>query len=206
MMLCAGDVLGCDALLELAAAHAIWPEAGFIHGDDVRFDAVHGRDAPFYKPDFSPELLLNMDYIGRPWCATAATLKRAPGPTSPASPHCPPYAAALLLTDPANGVTVRHINKVLASIAPDVPEACITAVRREFAAPRHRRRGGGRPRSRPVARQPPRDRTRPGLRHHPDRGPRRPDPQGDRLAARHDARPARSKSSCSTTCRRAKNA
>lgn len=131
MMLRAGDVLGCDALLELAAAHAIWPEAGVIHGDDVRFDAVHGRDAPFYKPDFSPELLLGMDYIGRPWCATAAAMKIA-GLDLDTLASLSPYAASLRLTDPAGGVTVRHINKILATIAPDVPEDGVAIVRAEM--------------------------------------------------------------------------
>jgi ADP-heptose:LPS heptosyltransferase/GT2 family glycosyltransferase len=131
MMLRAGDVLGCDALLELASAHAIWPEAGFIHGDDVRFDAVHGRDAPFYKPDFSPELLLGMDYIGRPWCATASALKRA-GLDVDSLAALSPYAASLRLVDPAGGVIVRHINKVLATIAPDVPEEGVAVVRTEL--------------------------------------------------------------------------
>jgi len=131
MMLRAGDVLGCDALLELAAARAIWPEAGVIHGDDVRFDAVHGRDAPFYKPDFSPELLLGMDYIGRPWCATAAALKTA-GLDIDRLALLSPYAASLRLTDPAGGVAVRHINKVLATIAPDVPDEGLAVVRAEM--------------------------------------------------------------------------
>ena len=32
---------------------------------------------PFFKPDFSPDLLLSTNYIGRPWFAAAALLRRA---------------------------------------------------------------------------------------------------------------------------------
>ncbi len=112
MVLRAGDVLGCDALLELACAYAMHPEAGFIYADDQRLDAVHGHRAPFYKPDWSPELLLNMDYIGRPWCAAQDTLDRA-GLTHADLARLSGYDAALRLTGAAG--QVRHIDRVLAA-------------------------------------------------------------------------------------------
>ena len=34
----------------------------------------HERE-PFFKPDFSPDLLLSTNYIGRPWFASAALLR-----------------------------------------------------------------------------------------------------------------------------------
>jgi O-antigen biosynthesis protein len=129
MILRAGDVLGCDALLELAVAHAIAPQDGFIYGDDTRRDPAHGRDAPFYKPDFSPELLLAMDYIGRAWCATLGTIGRA-GLDLAGLAALHPYAAALRLT--AAAPRVGHVAKVLASIVPDQPEAQLAALRGEL--------------------------------------------------------------------------
>ena len=32
---------------------------------------------PFFKPDFSPDLLLSTNYIGRPWFASTALLAEA---------------------------------------------------------------------------------------------------------------------------------
>ncbi len=114
MALEAGDVLGADALLELAAARAMHPACGFIYADEQRFDPVHDRLAPFFKPDFSPELLLSMNYIGRPWCATAATLARA-DLTEAALLAGSAYGLVLRLTEAAG--EVAHVPTVLATVA-----------------------------------------------------------------------------------------
>jgi ADP-heptose:LPS heptosyltransferase/GT2 family glycosyltransferase len=124
MALQAGDTLGCDALLELAAAFAMDREDGFIYADEWRFDPVHDRHAPFHKPDWSPELLLNMDYVGRPWCASAAVM-RAAGLGVADLLGQPSYASVLRLTEAAP--RVRHINKVLGATA------CVTSA--QEAAP-----------------------------------------------------------------------
>ncbi len=137
MVLQAGDVLGCDALLELAAAHAMDPDAGFIYADDRRLDAARGLSAAFYKPDWSPELLLNMDYVGRPWCASPAAMRQA-GLALADLLGQPSYASVLRLTEAATRVT--HINKVLAETAAPIPAAdahaavLAAATRRGFAA------------------------------------------------------------------------
>ncbi len=120
MVLNAGDVLGCDALLELAAAHAMDPQAGFIYADERRHDAARGVSAAFHKPDWSPELLLNMDYVGRPWCATQAVMTQA-GLTLADLLAQPSYASVLRLTEAAT--SIRHINKVLAETAGATPSA-----------------------------------------------------------------------------------
>jgi ADP-heptose:LPS heptosyltransferase/GT2 family glycosyltransferase len=114
MVLNAGDVLGCDALLELAAAFAMDPQAGFIYADERRHDAARGVSAVFHKPDWSPELLLNMDYIGRPWCATQDVMTQA-GLSLNDLLAQPSYASVLRLTEAAT--TIRHIDKVLAETA-----------------------------------------------------------------------------------------
>jgi ADP-heptose:LPS heptosyltransferase/GT2 family glycosyltransferase len=112
MALRAGDTLGCDALLEMAVAFATDRGHGFIYADECRTDPVLTRQAAFYKPDWSPELLLNMDYVGRPWCAAGEIMDRA-GLTLPDLLAHSLYGATLQLTEAAP--RIRHINKVLAA-------------------------------------------------------------------------------------------
>jgi ADP-heptose:LPS heptosyltransferase/GT2 family glycosyltransferase len=111
MALQPGDELGCDALLELAVIHAIDRDVDFIYADDHRLDAAHARKIPFYKPDWSPELLLGMNYIGRPWVATAGLVSRA-GLKPADLGRLDPYDVVLRLTESAQ--RIRHLNKVLA--------------------------------------------------------------------------------------------
>jgi ADP-heptose:LPS heptosyltransferase/GT2 family glycosyltransferase len=112
MALLPGDTLGCDALLELAAAYAMNRKHDFIYGDELRFNPVHARREPFFKPDWSPELQLGMDYVGRPWCAAQSAMERAGLGLSDLLAQ-PNYASVLQLTEAATGI--RHINKVLAA-------------------------------------------------------------------------------------------
>ncbi len=64
--LCPGDALGADALAELALASLMHPAAGMIYGDETRTSPVSQERESFFKPDFSPDLLLATNYIGRP--------------------------------------------------------------------------------------------------------------------------------------------
>jgi ADP-heptose:LPS heptosyltransferase/GT2 family glycosyltransferase len=72
-----GDELGCDALLELAVATGTNRDADFVYSDERRIDPVTQLVEPFFKPDWSPDLLLSINYIGRLWCATMQLLQRA---------------------------------------------------------------------------------------------------------------------------------
>ena len=47
-----------------------------LYADEVRLSPVSGEREPFFKPDFSPDLLLSTNYIGRPWFASTALLGR----------------------------------------------------------------------------------------------------------------------------------
>jgi ADP-heptose:LPS heptosyltransferase/GT2 family glycosyltransferase len=76
MRLRAGDRLGADALLEMALEIAIRPEENFLYADDRRAFA-QGRPTAFFKPEWSPELLLSTNYIGRAWCAELALAAKA---------------------------------------------------------------------------------------------------------------------------------
>jgi ADP-heptose:LPS heptosyltransferase/GT2 family glycosyltransferase len=72
-----GDELGRDALAEFAVQSGLHREAELLYADEVRESPASGERETFFKPGFSPELLLASNYIGRPWFATAALLGRA---------------------------------------------------------------------------------------------------------------------------------
>lgn len=72
-----GDELGCDALAEFAIAHGLRAEAEFFYADEDRVSPASGTREPFFKPAWSPDLLLSTNYVGRPWFATAELLARA---------------------------------------------------------------------------------------------------------------------------------
>jgi len=72
-----GDELGVDALLELALHRRADPAADYIYSDERRIDPATGAIAPFFKPDWSPDLLLSFNYIGRLWAASPELLARA---------------------------------------------------------------------------------------------------------------------------------
>ena len=70
-----GDELGCDALLEMAVATAGDREADFLYSDERRRNPATGNVEAFFKPRWSPDLLLSTNYIGRLWCARAALVR-----------------------------------------------------------------------------------------------------------------------------------
>jgi ADP-heptose:LPS heptosyltransferase/GT2 family glycosyltransferase len=76
-LLSAGDRLGCDALLKIALASGLHRDADMLYADEVRLSPVSNEREPFCKPDFSPDLLLSTNYIGRPWFASTALFGRS---------------------------------------------------------------------------------------------------------------------------------
>ncbi len=130
MALQAGDELGCDALLELAVIHAIDRDVEFIYADDHRLDVAHARNIPFYKPDWSPELLLGMNYIARPWVAAAGLLARA-GLKLADLGRLDAYDLVLRLTETTQ--RIRHLNKVLAGTVNATTVASAKAALRDAA-------------------------------------------------------------------------
>ena len=74
--LSAGDQLGCDALLQIAVASGLHRDADMIYADEARVSPASREREPFFKPDYSPDLLLSTNYIGRPWFASPALLER----------------------------------------------------------------------------------------------------------------------------------
>ena len=58
------DLLEPDALLELATTLEQYPDADLIYSDEDKIDAEGNYSHPFFKPGYSPTLLLNQNYIG----------------------------------------------------------------------------------------------------------------------------------------------
>ena len=109
-LLCPGDELGCDALIEIALASGVSPGTDFLYADEARINPASREREPFYKPDFSPDLLLSTNYIGRPWFATPGLLARAE--VSPrALLRDAEYDLVLRCTEQA--AAIRHVPKLL---------------------------------------------------------------------------------------------
>jgi GT2 family glycosyltransferase len=57
------DELAVDALLEVARRLDEDPDLDLVYSDEDKIDADGRRVEPFFKPDWSPDLLLSMNYI-----------------------------------------------------------------------------------------------------------------------------------------------
>nr|WP_294509934.1 glycosyltransferase family 9 protein [uncultured Rhodopila sp.] len=125
-----GDEPGADALLELAVAGGVHPEADLLYGDEVRLSPVSGEREPFFKPDFSPDLLLSTNYFGRPWVATAALLAQTDASAASLVSRGE-YDLVLRCTELA--ASVQHVPKLLCQRGvayPDTPEQERSALER----------------------------------------------------------------------------
>jgi ADP-heptose:LPS heptosyltransferase/GT2 family glycosyltransferase len=109
-----GDELGCDALLELAVHATLHPESDFVYCDERRLNPSSGKVEAFFKPQWSPELLLSMNYLGRAWCVRSDLLRRAA--IRPAElARAGSYDLALRLTEHA--AAIRHVPATLLQAA-----------------------------------------------------------------------------------------
>ena len=52
-------------------------KADLIYCDERRTSTIDGKVQAFFKPQWSPDLLLSTNYIGRAWCARPELLKRS---------------------------------------------------------------------------------------------------------------------------------
>ena len=129
-LLCPGDELGVDALMELAMASLLRPDADFIYADESRISpATHERE-PFFKPDFSPDLLLSTNYIGRPWIVRSALLS-ALSVTPAGLAADGEYDLVLRATEAASHI--HHVPKLLCARGPadlDAAGPSLAALRR----------------------------------------------------------------------------
>ena len=120
MALQPGDELSCDALMEFGVETGLRRDADFVYADDRRVSPVTGAIEAFFKPDWSPDLLLSTNYIGRAWCAGAGLIART-GMSLGDILKRSPYDLALRLTEAAEAV--RHVPTVLFQSVHGTPEA-----------------------------------------------------------------------------------
>jgi len=129
-LLCPGDEFGCDALIEIALASGQLSGTDFFYADEVRISPTSRELEPFCKPDFSPDLLLSTNYIGRPWFTTPEVLARAEV-TPRALLRDAEYDIVLRCTE--HSAAVRHVAKLLCRRGGetlDSPSAARAALRR----------------------------------------------------------------------------
>ena len=101
----AGDRLHPTALYEFATAINVDPAVDMVYSDEDFLDAEGRRSRPFFKPDWSPDYLESMNYIGYSSCfrgALAAGLVEA---------GCFGYDLILRFTEITSRVV--HVRKVL---------------------------------------------------------------------------------------------
>jgi GT2 family glycosyltransferase len=60
-----GDELAPEALYEVARTLGDFPKADLIYSDEDDVDLLGRRSAPFFKPDWSRDLFLSMNYVSR---------------------------------------------------------------------------------------------------------------------------------------------
>lgn len=63
-----GDVLSPTALYEFASRIALSPDLDLVYADEDQLNAERQRQQPFFKPDWSPDYLETLNYIGVPAC------------------------------------------------------------------------------------------------------------------------------------------
>ncbi|HET6306520.1 MAG TPA: glycosyltransferase family 9 protein [Rhodopila sp.] len=129
-LLLPGDEPAADALLELAVASSRHPDCDLLYADEVRISPVSQEPEAFFKPDFSPDLLLSTNYIGRPFVVTGALLART-GATPAGLLADGEYDLVLRCAELARGV--HHVPRLLcqrALVALDDPETERAALER----------------------------------------------------------------------------
>lgn len=100
--------------------HALYWMAEAVHGRDVAFayadeDAIDengARSAPRFKPDWSPEHLRSLNYVGR-WAVIRARELAAAGGLGALSPHDDGHELNLRVTRVLRGEQIAHVPAVL---------------------------------------------------------------------------------------------
>ena len=109
-VLAPGDQLGCDAFLEMALTTAVHGEADFLYSDERRHNPASGQVEAFFKPQWSPDLMLSTNYVGRLWCARGDLVRAIAAPSEALLRHGD-YDLALRCTEVAKAI--RHVPAVL---------------------------------------------------------------------------------------------
>jgi ADP-heptose:LPS heptosyltransferase/GT2 family glycosyltransferase len=109
-VLAMGDEAGRDALGAFAIATGLHPHADCLYADDFRLAEGHTRPEAFFKPDFSPALLMSTNYIGRPLVVRPRVMAAA-DVTPAALMRDGSYDLVLRCTEAAS--SVHHVRELL---------------------------------------------------------------------------------------------
>ncbi len=111
-VLAPGDILASHALLRVIELVTTRPQLRLVYSDEDHLGEGGERCDPLMKPDFSPELLLGRDYLGRLVLQRLDEL-RAAGSWRPEFGTAQDYDLALRLIERVGGGAVAHIPEVL---------------------------------------------------------------------------------------------
>jgi O-antigen biosynthesis protein len=114
------DELAPEALLAVVARLAGEPDLDLIYSDEDWIDGSGRRREPFFKPEWSPDLLLSMNYLDRLTVARASLVREVGGVRS-GFDGSEDYDLLLRLTERTR--RIGHVPRVLyhrRAVAPDV--------------------------------------------------------------------------------------
>jgi hypothetical protein len=114
-ILVAGDELSCDAMLELSVTSGMHRDCDCFYSDELCVNPSTGVVEEFFKPQWSPDLLLSTNYIGRFWCASRELLERTEATVTDLL-NLGEYDIVLRCTEQSRGI--RHIPSVLCRTTP----------------------------------------------------------------------------------------
>ena len=119
-----GDRLSPLALAEIAAQAARTPDVDLIYTDEDKIGPSGERWDPFFKPDWAPDLLQSLDYIG-PFAAIRRDAALALGGFGDDLPGAEQYDLTLRIADRHDdpGVRVVHLPRLLFSRFTPSPDA-----------------------------------------------------------------------------------
>ena len=117
--LCAGDELAPEALW-LYAQRASVGEDDVLYADEDRVDWQGAHHEPFFKPDWSPELLSSVDYISRTMIVRKELLERVAGVQSVVA-GAELYDLAIRLSEHTQ--RIGHLPHVLGHVHASLPSA-----------------------------------------------------------------------------------
>jgi GT2 family glycosyltransferase len=109
-LLSAGDVVSNDALLQCAIKTGLEQDGEFFYSDELRISPKGKNLERFLKPQWSPDLALSTNYVGRLWMTSRPLLERA-GPVVNDLFHWGEYDLVLRLTELAKRIV--HIPELL---------------------------------------------------------------------------------------------
>jgi len=106
------DELSSNALYEVVKLLNHHQEADFIYSDEDKIDVDGKRDEPFFKPDYSPDLLLSMNYITH-LCVFRSSIINEIGGFRKGYEGSQDYDLILRFIEQTDAKNIFHISKIL---------------------------------------------------------------------------------------------